>query len=268
MTINGRKLAKEMIADLKKQFKKYEKVLLAAIMIKGNSASLSFLRQKNRVAQFLGIELRIYKLSSNISNKKLIKELEKLSKSKIITGIIIQLPLPEKFNLDRILKSLPVKKDVDALSPHSQNLAPTVEVVKFIFEKYKIQLTDKKIVVNGFGRLTGKPIYNWLKTQRSPQDIFVIEENIPQKERVNLIKTADILISGVGKANLIPSAWVKERTVIIDFGYSFKRGKIYGDVAKEAAEKAELFTPTPGGTGPLLVAMIYQNLLNLIKGRS
>ncbi len=265
MIIHGRKLAKELTAQLKKEFKKFKKVKLAAVTVGENPASISFLEQKKRMADSVGVELKIYKFSPEISTEELAEELKKLSQAELITGIIIQLPLPQKFNLTEILKVLPPQKDVDALLSHSPVLAPTVEVVRFIFERYQINPTNKKILLTGYGRLVGKPIYRWLKDQVLARNIFVVGKDTPKKEKERLIKTADILVSGVGKANLIPESWVKPGAVVIDFGFDVKNGKIYGDVSPQASKKAKLFTPTPGGTGPILVAMIFKNLSRLVK---
>lgn len=265
MIIDGKKLAEELTVDLKKQFKKFKKIILAAIIIGNEPASLSFLKQKSRLGKILGIELKIYKLPAGVSEKRLIEEVKKLGRNKKIAGIIIQLPLAKRFNLEKILKALPANKDIDALSPKSLVFAPAIEVIKFIFKKYRIKPKNKKIVLIGLGRLVGKPIYFWLKSQKLSQNIFVIEENISADKRTDLIKRADILISGVGKANLISENLVKKGAIVIDFGYSFKKGKIYGDINKKAAVKARLFTPTPGGTGPLLVVMLFQNLFSLLK---
>ena len=265
MIINGKKLAKEILVDLKKEFKKFKKVILAAVVIGNNPASFSFLKQKQKTAEKLGVELKIYKFPASISNKKVIAEIEKICQKKETKGLIVQLPLPRKFNQSEILKSIPAKKDVDALGEKPFNLAPAVEVIRFIFKKYKINYKNKKIALIGLGKLVSQPIYYWLKEKVPQSNISVIQKNVSKKEREKLIKTADILISGVGQANLVPAKWVKKGVVVIDFGYNFKKSKPYGDIEKKAASRARLFTPTPGGTGPILVGLIFKNLLNLIR---
>lgn len=262
MIIDSRQLVKELLADLKKEFQKFEKVVLAAVIIGEDAAGLSFLLQKQKVAQILGIKLKIYQFSADISNEELIEKIEKISQNKEIKGIIIQLPLPAKFNLVRILNGLPAEKDVDALGSCPFVLAPAAGVVKLLFEKHNIDCQNKRIVINGFGRLVGKPVYHWLKKEFPASNIFVLEKDTPNKEQV--IRRTDILISGVGKANLIPADWIEQGTMVIDFGCHFQKGRICGDVAPEAADKARLFTPTPGGTGPILVTMIFRNLLTLL----
>lgn len=263
MIIDGKKIGKEILSSLKKELSKFKKIILAIVVVGNNPASWSFLKQKEKIAKYLGIELKVYKFPSTISNKELILEIEKITEDEKVKGIIIQLPLPKKLNLSEVLKVIPPQKDVDALGEKPINLAPSVEVVKFIFKKYSIKYNDKSIVINGFGRLIGKPIYNWLKETVSLSNISIIEKNTLNKEK--LIKKADIIISGVGKANLIPANLIKRNAVVIDFGYDFQKGKIYGDIEKESADKTRLFTPTPGGTGPILVAMIFKNLVNLLN---
>lgn len=96
-------------------------------------------------------------------------------------------------------------------------------------------------------------------------DIFVIDHKTSKEKKEEWLKQADIVISGVGKANLITREKVKEGVAAIDFGYDIQEGKIYGDISQEVAEQSVLFTPTPGGTGPILVAMLFRNLLKLTQ---
>lgn len=267
MLIDGKKIAQGLIDDLQKEFSKFQKVTVAAVVVGDDPASFSFLKQKQKKAQDIGIGLEIHKMPFDISEFELVNKIKILSGDERIKGLILQLPLPPRFlEISKILNAIPSEKDVDALSEKSIVLPPSVGVVKLLLEKYKINLANKKVVINGLGRLVGKPIYNWLRQQPELElgDLAAIEKDTSQKEREQLIKTADILISGVGKANLISSALIKKGAVVIDFGTARCGGKLCGDIEQVAAEKARLFTPTPGGTGPILVAIIFKNLLDLL----
>jgi len=259
--INGKKLAQEIINSLTGKF---EKVILTIVVVDGNKSILSFIKQKQKVAEKLGITLKVFEFSNSVSETDVIEKIKYLGAEKEVKGIIVQLPLPKHFNSFRILNSVPKEKDVDALSSNAELLPVSVEAVRFILEKYKIDL-NKKIAIVGLGRLVGKPIYNWFSEKTNRNNISVIEIDTPVQNRNEIIENADILISGVGKANLISADIVKKGSVVIDFGYDFLQGKICGDVEKSASKKANLFTPTPGGTGPILVSMIFKNLFNLLK---
>ncbi len=262
MIIDGRKIAKEVLSRLEKEFVKFGKVKIAAFVVGDNPASFSFLKQKRKTAEKLGIEIIICHLPLNIEQERLGEKIKELNNNSAIKAIILQLPLPAGFGLEEITKEISPQKDIDALSSRSLVLAPAVEVVKLIFDKYQVDYRQSKITLVGFGRLTGKPIGEWLSSQAV--DFFLVDENSSAEDRENRIKTTDILISGVGKANLVPAAWLKQGVVVIDFGYDFRENRIFGDFEQKGAEKAKLFTPTPKGTGPILVAMLFQNLLKLL----
>ncbi|MDO8574808.1 MAG: bifunctional 5,10-methylenetetrahydrofolate dehydrogenase/5,10-methenyltetrahydrofolate cyclohydrolase [bacterium] len=290
MIVDGKKLAGEILAGLKKEIAKLPRRLsVGAVLVGENAASESFLKQKDKVAEILEVNFKIFRFKSGIAISKLIKEVSKLNRNKNVNGIIIQLPLPGHIDTDLILNVINPKKDIDALSKNPEVLAPTVEAVKFIFQKYKINYKDKNILIVGKGRLVGQPIYNWLVSQapyrkvmipRKIRKIIIID--IKQKNQLpKLAREADIIISGVGKAGLINGNMIRKGlpagrhgAVLIDFGFSQKDGppgsgearKISGDFDFEScAKKAKLITPVPGGMGPIMVAMLFSNLIKLNK---
>lgn len=292
MVINGRKLADEILMELKKEIQKLPRLTVGAVLVGKNSASESFLKQKAKVAEFLGVNFKIFRYKSTIKTEELIKEVLKISRNPIennnttsrrssVNGIIVQLPLPKNIKTDLVLKAIDPKKDIDALSKNPRVLAPTTEAVKFIFQKYKIiphpfkRVGDnnKNILIVGRGRLVGQPIFKWLVSQAPyrkvviPRKIKIID--IKQKNQLpKLARGADIIISGVGKASLINGNIIKKGAVLIDFGFSKKNGKINGDFDfGSCAKKAKITTPVPGGMGPIMVAMLFKNLLKLNKPR-
>lgn len=279
MVLNGKKLAGELLTELKKEFKKLPPPMAGAVLVGKNPASESFLKQKAKVAEFLNVNFKISRFDEKIGTKKLCKEILKLSKNEKISGIIIQLPLPKHIKMGLVLKTIDPEKDIDALSKNPKVLAPTVEAVKFIFQKYKIGLKNKNILVVGSGRLIGQPIYDWLNAQKSYRQSMRSEVkikiiNVKQKNQLpKLAREADIVISGVGKASLINGNMIKRGmpagkhgVVLIDFGFDRKNGKISGDFDFEScAKKAKIITPVPGGMGPIMVAMLFKNLLKLNK---
>ena len=249
-----------------------QRLNVGAVLVGKVPASMSFLKQKEKVAEILEIDFKIFKFPPKTAASRIRRKILELNKVRNINGIIIQLPLPKYINTEKILAVINPKKDIDALSKSPLILAPTVEAVKLIFQKYRINLRNKNILIVGRGRLVGQPIYNWLTAQessrsdiRSRRNIKIIDIN--QKNQLpKLVYKADIVVSGIGKAGLIKGNMIKKGAVLIDFGFSQKNGKILGDFDfATCVKKAKLITPVPGGMGPIMVAMLFRNLLKLNK---
>lgn len=272
MIVGGRKLADEILAGLKKEFVKLPRRLsIGAVLVGENPASESFLKQKAKVAEILDVNFKVFQFNSKITAKKLRDEILKLNKNGKINAIIAQLPLPKHIKTGVILATVNPKKDIDALSKNPRISAPTVEAVKFIFEKYRINLQNKNILIVGKGQLVGQPIYKWLTSQDSYREVKIPIKiriiDVKQKNQLSkLAREADIIISGIGKAGFIGSNIIKKNAVLIDFGFDKKNGKIFGDFDfASCAKKAKLITPVPGGMGPIMVVMLFRNLFKLNK---
>ncbi len=257
MVIDGRQIASSILEKLKKQAK--PKKTLVAVLVGNDPASISFLKQKEKTAALLGVKFRLYKFSERISEQKLKSEIIKLNKNPQIGGIILQLPLPRKINQEAIIQALEIKKDVDALKSSKLVLPPAVGVLKIILESIRLNLKNKETIVMGRGILVGEPIAKWLHGRVKKLTVF--HSRFFDKK---ILKVADLIVSGVGKAGLILWGDIKKGSVIIDFGYSFRKGKVSGDFDFESCRKqARFITPTPGGTGPILVAKLFENYYQL-----
>ncbi len=240
--LDGKKLAGKILENLKKEIKKKQlKLKLAVILVGEDPASKIFIREKGRACKFVGIGFESFIFSFEISQKELKKEIKKIEEDSIVSGMVIQLPLPKKFNTDEILNLIPLKKNVEIISP-------VVCAVERLLKEYKISLRAKNIVLVGRGRLVGQPLAAWFKKQKIKfQGLSFLEGQS--------LKKADIIISGVGKQNLITGEMVKKGVVVIDAG---------GDVDfKSVSKKASYITPIPGGVGPLTVACLLENLVKL-----
>jgi len=283
-----KEIAQKIIDGLK--LKPAPKKILAAVLVEENSASVSFLRQKEKAAKELGIDFRVYEFPENILQDELIQKTEALAEQESVGGLIVQLPLNERIDNREILNAIPPKKDVDVLGERalgafyagrSKVLPPAVGVVEEIITNYKpsrpagvLLIANLRIVVIGSGSLIGKPISIWL--ERKTAELIILNsktKNIKEK-----LKDADVIISGAGKPNLFSAEDVKENAIIIDFGYSFIDGKISGDFNASSIENCKparpagglkienlRYTPTPGGTGPILVAKIMENFYKLTE---
>ena len=271
MIIDGKKLAEGVKAELKSEVLRLgKKIRLAVIKVGENEVTEKFLEQKKKFGNAVGIDLRIYSMPADITTNQLRKKVSEIVHVKENTGVIIQLPLPKQINTQYILDGIIPEKDPDMLSSkrfglfassRSKILPPVVGAIKYIFDKNNIDVKGKKAVVVGAGKLVGKPVAAWLINQGAT--VAMIDENTPDPKRYTL--DADIVISGAGKPNLITAEMVKDSVVAVDCGTSETEGKLTGDMDSKIADKAALFSPVPGGVGPLTVAMLFKNLVELAK---
>ncbi len=270
--LNGKELSEKILAKLKKAVKKSKlKLRLAVIQVGENSVSQVFINQKKKACEKTGINFKLFKFPAEIGLMEFKKEIEKIVKSKVTSGVIIQLPLPKKFLAEEFLNLIPEEKDIDVLSEKSLGkfyqgtlkiLPPTVNGILYLLKSYKIGSIGKNVVIVGAGRLVGFPLATKLLKEKATLSVL----NEWTRDASSFIKKADILISGVGKPNLIKGNVVKKGVVAIDAGTSMKDGKLIGDVDfKSVSEKASYITPVPGGVGPLTVACLLENLVKLNK---
>lgn len=272
MIIDGKKLSEEIIGELKKERELIpKKIRLAVVLVGDNSASLSFIKQKEKVAKELNIDFRLYQYENNIKTKELRKKVSEICRVTYNRGVVVQLPLPDSINNQVVLNALLPLKDPDILSEKNLGsfytnrlkvLPPVVEAIKFLLEKYQINSEGKNVLIIGRGQLVGKPAGLWFIHQRAT----VTVANSQTKNLENLIKTADIIISSAGRPNLIIAGMVKDGVVIFDAAVVSEAGKLKGDCDFDSLkEKVALITPVPGGLGPLTVAFLFKNLLELVK---
>lgn len=264
MKVDGKKIAQDIIDKLK-QLPKPSRMLVA-VLIGDNQQSKSFLKQKERIADELEIPFHLYQFYDSILEDDLIKEIKKINNDPEIGGIIVQLPLPKHYDRDRILSAVDPKKDVDALTAESRlfvNPLP-VEVVKDILSTLNFKLSTSVVAVVGKGFLIGKPIIEYFKDKCRELMVF------DSKSDLSDLKNADLVITGVGKAGLLKSKMLKPGAAVIDFGYDLIDGKIKGDFDYQSLEIRNsgignllFYTPTPGGTGSILVAEIFKNFYKL-----
>ena len=261
MTVNGKKIAEDLKNSLREEVLKLnKKPRLGIVKVGENIISEKFLKMKIKFASDVGISTRTYDFPENISTSELRKKISRIVHTKEISGIIVQLPLPKHINSDYILNALPSYKDPDVLSRKSAGiLPPVVGAINRIFEDYGVGFMAKNIVILGSGKLVGKPAAAWLMNQEATVCVLNSKsENIDY-----YLKNADIIISGVGKPGLVKSQMVKDGVVAIDCGTSESEGKLIGDFEPEVANKASVFTPVPGGVGPITIAMLFSNLIAL-----
>lgn len=270
--LDGKKVAEQILSEVQ-QDAKGKSLRLVVIQVGENIVSHTYITEKQKIGQDIGIEVTLHEFPSTIAQQELQDEIESLGEAPEVTGLIVQLPLPDHIEMKEILDVIPMNKDVDVLSSAAFDqfshgvfpvLPPTVAAVRAIFSSYGIQMHGKKIVIIGSGRLVGWPLSVWMKNEG-------VSFQIADKETTDiqsLTQEADIIISGVGKKNLVTGGMIKVGAVVVDAGTSVEQGKTTGDVDFESvSQKASYISPVPGGVGPVTVACLFQNLVSLSKNQ-
>ncbi len=270
--MDGKKLKEKTLNNLKEEIKDLDTPLgLAVIQIGNDEASNLYVNQKRKMAIELGYKF-VYKVfSSNISQKSLINEIDKLNKDDSIHGILVQMPVPEHIDPKVVQNSIDPIKDVDGLTylnggkliSKEDGLEPcTPKGIIALLEEYNIPIEGKNAVVVGRSMLVGKPIANLLLNKNATVTIC----HSKSKDVKKYTKSADIVVVAVGKPHFLTADMVKKGAVIIDVGISRVDGKLYGDVDfEEVSKKASYITPVPGGVGPMTVAELACNVYEAYK---
>jgi methylenetetrahydrofolate dehydrogenase (NADP+)/methenyltetrahydrofolate cyclohydrolase len=260
MIVDGKKIAAEIIDALLAQRGDLPPDLkLGVLMGAEDAASASFVKIKERVAEKLGVEVVRELLSDIHHTSDALGALARLNE--VCAGIIVQMPLPQQINLADVLGSLSPEKDVDAVTEGTHTVQPPVAgAVSEVFTRYAVSAKGKRAVVVGAGKLVGAPVAELLRDLGA--DVHVVT-----RSEGNLLdlKTADIVVLGAGEPGIVMPEMLKPGVVLIDAGTSEASGRLAGDATPECAEIASVFTPVPGGIGPIAVAMIFKNLFTLAK---
>ncbi|MFA6476622.1 MAG: bifunctional 5,10-methylenetetrahydrofolate dehydrogenase/5,10-methenyltetrahydrofolate cyclohydrolase [Candidatus Paceibacterota bacterium] len=258
MIVDGKKLAEEIKQELKVKARGKD-LRLAVVWVGEDPVSERYVESKKKFGLDIGIEVVVYEYPSTILEEDLAEEVARLNNDDNLGGVIIQLPLPKEIDEQKILNLISPDKDVDALGDEPRVLAPTIGAIKEILERNNIGLSGKRAVVLGKGKLVGRPAAIWLTQEGA--DVAVIDSKT--LDPASILKQADIIVSGVGRAGLITPGSIKDGVVLVDAGTSESSGQLKGDADPACADKCSLFTPVPGGVGPLTVVMLFKNLIEL-----
>ncbi len=272
--VDGKKIAGVILSQVREEILLLKKKpRLVAVLVGDDASSISFLNEKKKKCEEVGIEFTLLRFDRAITTTKLRKKISEIRASRSSSSIIIQLPLPEHINTQYILDAVRPEEDVDALSSRARGLLatgkskvlpPTTEAILNILETYQIELSRLHVVLVGLGALVGKPLLNLLAEKVA--SLSVVHAGTPDIARFT--KEADVLITGAGSPGLIGADMVKEGVVALDAGYSRIDGRVVGDIRfEEVSKKARLITPVPGGIGPITVAMLLKNVVTLAKNR-
>jgi methylenetetrahydrofolate dehydrogenase (NADP+)/methenyltetrahydrofolate cyclohydrolase len=266
MIIDGKAVAEEIYIRLAQQRARIKPpVRLGVIVGAVDPAIESFVRIKGRAAKRLGVELVRADLPERATTEQTIEAVRSLSQK--TDGIIVQLPLPDGVDVNAVLSEIPPERDVDGINPRDSTprfvQAPVALAVVELLQRGGIDPRGKRTVIVGAGRLVGAPSALLLKELGADVSVVTLTSG-----SLNELKNADIIVSGAGTPGFIKPEHIKAGVALIDAGTSEQGGVIKGDADPACAEKAAIFTPVPGGVGPVAVAMIFKNLFDLVEKSS
>ncbi len=257
---------KKAVGELKTQG---IKPCLATILIGDNSASTTYVKNKHKACEEVGIITKDHKLEENITQLELNKIIDSLNSDSLVHGILVQLPLPKQLDEFTTTSRISPLKDVDGLTPHNAGLlamkkaalvACTPSGIMEMFDYHEIDLNGKNVVLINRSNLVGKPLYHLLLEKNAT----VVTCHSKTKNLTDLCQAADIIITAVGdrtKFTLTPEM-IKEGAIVIDVAISRFQEKLVGDSDfEQIIQKASFATPVPGGVGPMTVAMLLKNTI-------
>lgn len=267
--INGKALAEKINQETTKRLKKLTgqgiTPRLEVILVGDDAASAMYDRMKGAAAEKLGIGFALHQFPTTIKTIELIKKIKTIQERPNLSGLIIQLPLPDHLYIPKVLNAILPDIDVDCLTDVNLGklimktntlVPPTPGAVLTILEELKIKLPSKNVTIVGMGALVGKPLAIMMVNEGAS----VTTCNSRTKNIKEKCLMADIIVTGVGKKYLLGVEMVPEGATVIDTGISFEKGKVFGDVnVPEAQKRAAYITPTPGGVGPITVARLMLN---------
>lgn len=275
MIIDGKKIAENLRETLKKQIEQIPsnqpKPGLTVILIGEDTASQIYVRNKEKFANEIGINSKVLRFDSSITEEALTKEIHKLNQDRAVHGILVQLPLPKHINSKNIINQIEPSKDVDGfhpinvgnLSSGNDALVPCTPYGCYLLLKEVISdFNGLNAVVIGRSNINGKPMTQLLLKENCTVTIT----HSKTKNLKNICQGADILVASVGIAKLVKQDWVKSDCVVIDVGINRieENGskKLVGDVDFEnVKDKVKAITPVPGGVGPMTISCLLQNTL-------
>ena len=265
--IDGKKISEEIKNELREKVLKMDKKpSLVVISVGDNPASSVYVRQKEKCANYIGINYQHLHFDS-ISDDELIKKIEQLNNDKDINGIIVQLPLPSGMDEVKIVNTIAPFKDVDGLTYLNAGLllnnktslvSCTPKGIMELLKRENVNLEGANAVIIGRSILVGKPMMNLLINANATVTLC----HSKTKELEKITRKADILIVAIGKKEFIKKEMVKKNSIVIDVGINRVDNKLYGDVDyNDVYKKVKKITPVPGGVGPMTVVMLMKNVI-------
>lgn len=270
MILDGKKLRDELLVQYKEKIKEEKlNITLAIILVGNNEASKLYIKNKEKYCTEVGIKVDKYLLDEDISEKVLINLIKDLNEDEKVTGIILQSPVPDGIDFDKCSGMILPSKDVDGFTKdnvynlylNKKSILPcTVKGIIKLLEYYNIEINGKNVAIIGRGNIVGKPLAMALENRNATVSLL----HSKTKDLKMFTKDAEIVVVACGIPKLLKKEMIKEGSVVIDVGISRVDGKIVGDIDFDNIKDIALFvTPNPGGIGPMTIAMIIDNLIEM-----
>ncbi|MBA7613452.1 Bifunctional protein FolD protein [subsurface metagenome] len=288
--LSGKELAEKMRQEMKSEIdelKSHHNLIpgLAVVLIGDNPASLSYVKGKEKACAQVGILSREYKFDADYKEEQLLKLIRELNNDPSIHGILVQLPLPNHINEEKILYAIDPTKDVDGFHPVNIGkmmigapsfLPCTPHGIQQLLLRNNIEISGKHVVIVGRSNIVGKPLAMILVQKNPGANATVTMCHTRTKNMAELTKLADILVVAAGRPHTVNADMVKQGAVVIDVGVNRvedktkKRGyRLIGDVEfDEVSEKASAISPVPGGVGPMTITMLLHNTIQSAKNHA
>jgi len=277
MEINGRELQKKLVKELESEVASLKKdgvePCIAIVTLGPEDSWEAYVNQKIKLAEKLGILVKFINLRPKTTSE-VIEIVEELNSDPKVHGLIVQRPFPKEIDTEKVIKSVSKDKDIDGFIEESNFDVPAWLAVKYVltyassllkFPDLSSMLSNQSILVVGKGGTAGMPVIEGLR--KIGFDPNIIDSKTENTEE--LFRQADIIISAVGKKNIIPVNILKEKSILIGVGIHGEDGKLFGDFdSSKATKKVAFYTPTPGGIGPINLAFLFKNLLQATKSQT
>lgn len=279
MILDGKALSQKILEEIKKEVPNLaKKPHLAVILVGNDPASRIYVNNKKKTALNLGIKSTVIELPEDTEEEVLLNKIDELNKDEEVTGILVQMPLPSHIDKDKVVCAIDPKKDVDCFTPENVGklalgMKPyfypvTPQGILIMLDYYGYPVEGKHVVVVGRSNIVGKPMVQMLLRRNAT--VTVCHSHTQNLD--DIIKTADIIISAVGK-KVVRCKMVKYKSVLVDVGISRDaNGKLTGDLnfsgfnnTNEILDFVEAFSPVPGGVGPMTIASLMLNTLAVVS---
>ncbi len=274
--IDGKKIAAEIREELKKEVSQLKKKNnqapgLTVILIGDLAPSQIYVRMKEKAANEVGLKSEIIKYANDVEEKTVLDKIDELNKDSLVSGILVQLPLPKHIDKKKVIEKISPSKDVDGFHPinvgnlssgYDSTVPCTPLGCYLLIKKYEKNLSGKKAVVIGRSNLNGKPMTQLLLKENCT---VTITHSKTKDLRAECLE-ADIIVAAVGIPELVKADWIKKDAIVIDVGINKTEKGIVGDVAfDEVSKVAKALTPVPGGVGPMTIACLLKNTVECFK---
>jgi len=269
--MDGKALAERVRKEVAEEVAALERpVGLATVLVGDDPASAVYVRSKQKACREVGIEPFDHNLSPDTSQEDLLALVEQLNGNDAVTGILVQLPLPEQIDEDRVIRSINPIKDVDGFHPFSAGhllqgsptfVAATPAGIMEILREYKVELKGARAVVIGRSNIVGKPMALLLLAEHATVTIC----HSRTRDLPAVVREADVIVAAVGHPETVTADMVREGATVVDVGINRTDDGLVGDVAEDVRQKAGLLTPVPGGVGPMTIASLLRNTVRAAR---